>query len=172
MSQKMSAFREACLRGAQNLPPPVDKKPSGISRRLSLFLQMVIGLTFSIPYLFFKDVDDQYKEVIGRGAILLVMFGFCMGVRAMAMLNTHPSDWGPSGTDNIARLRQYRESKMMGLSGNDRADLMRDTQLLDAPATDEFGPDSATARTRQYLNGKLAGMTPEAGLKYLRGDRK
>jgi len=169
----MSSFREACLRGAQNLPPLVEKQPRVMSRKLNLFLQMVVGLTFSIPYLFIKDMDDQYKEVMGRSAILFVMFGFCMGVRALAVLTSPASAWGPNGgTDNIARLRQYRESKMMGLSGNDRADLMRSTQLLDAPATDEFGPNSATARTRQYLNGKLAGMTPEAGLKYLRGDRK
>jgi len=168
----MSSFREACLRGAQNLPPLMVEQPRVMSRKLSLFLQMVVGLTFSIPYLFMKDMDDQYKEVMGRGVILLVMFGFCMGVRAMAILTSPASAWGPSGEDNIARARQYRESKMMGMSANDRADLMRDTQLLDAPATNEFGPDSATARTRQYLNSKLAGMTPAKGLDYLRGNRK
>lgn len=142
-----------------------------MSRDLKLFIHMVVGLSIAVPYIFVSGVKDSMVFFGSVGFTeIVVLVALFMGVRGLALLTSHPDDWRGEGTDHIARVRQFRESRLKGLSPEDGSKLLRSTQLLDM-AGDEFGPDSATARTRRYINSRLAGMTPAQGLEYMQGKR-
>lgn len=139
---------------------------------ISRIIQFIIGFLVSVPFLWdIKGTNGWAEEMMGKGfANTVAILFFIMGIRALALMMDSPNTWGERGFVHSARVREFRENALKGMSINDGARLLRDTAALDIP--NEFGPESATGRTRRFMDAKFAGMTPAQGIEWLRGKEK
>lgn len=139
---------------------------------LSRIIQCIIGLPVAV--LFIWDVNgfkEWFGGLIGEDLAFWSAFvGLIVGVRALALMTTSPNAWGDRGFTHMDRVKEFRENALKGMSISDGARLLRDTAALDMP--NEFGPESATGRTRRFMDAKFAGMTPARAIEWLRGNEK
>ncbi len=141
-------------------------------------LTMLVCLPISLLYIYNRHAADSWIVSAGGDAdyaVHLTLIGMLVmlffGVRATALLATKPGTWRSTGRlDNMESLYMFRDSRMKGMTNEAGSVLMRETQLLDGMMTQPEG--SETHRVAEYINSRLAGMTYEQGLEFMKGKRK
>lgn len=138
---------------------------------------LLIGLAVGIPWIwdshFWKPWAEENLAFMGgyQFVNVIVMTLFMGGVGACIIMMTSADGWDSKSFGAIERVKQFREAKLNGMSANDGANLMAQTQLLDMGGEQET--DDATGRAKRHLNSRLSGMGQAQGLEWLRrgGDK-
>jgi len=151
-----------------------------------IFLRGVVAaayvLIISFNMIFFCEYVEQFFDWMGypvseffipfavQGAILILEF--CIFIRALwyavqgaAVITalTMPHSASTSGTDNIERMRTYRDSTMQNMNNDEAAAFMRDTAWIDGLQ----GGGSRTNEVRGYINSKLTNMSNDVAMDWI-----
>ena len=145
-----------------------------MSERTKLFLGAIFYLGTSCWFIFVFDWEPWVEEHDFWGFIAMItsivflwkgincwgFFGRTYGVQPQYV---YPED---HQLENIARAREYRESKLNAMNQKKGAKLIMDTRALDTP----YDPNSATGDAMRYMNSRLGSLNNEDGIKYLKGE--
>lgn len=156
----------------------MERSPSQILKHL---LICIVGFAITLPYFYnrqeFTDwmIYDIYggnheaaKDPVGFTNLMLCIL-FLISLRSLAVATSKPSDWVERGDGRLRHIEdmlQYRDSRLKGMTNEQGAALMRETQILDGLSG--YAQGSETRRVAEYMNSRLAGMPYEKGLEYLK----
>lgn len=142
-------------------------------KRMALFL---IGMAFGIPWIwdshYWKPWSEENLDFIGGHPVMnfIIIVLFIAACASFVIMTTSAEGWGDKSFRSIENVKEYRNAKLAGMSPNDGAELMTQTQLLDMAGSEEA--DNATGRAMRHVNSRLAGMSPAQGLEWLRNGGK
>lgn len=136
-----------------------------------------ISIFFIIYYLCFKDLKHElgsYDGVKIASMFLFIPVFYCLwGGVLWAIEGIIPlgrSNSGSGERDNIQNLKDFRDSKMGGMTYEKGSELYYETTLLDSVDNDSSVGNN-TKNTRDYINSKLGGMTYKDGLNWIKGKK-
>jgi hypothetical protein len=133
---------------------------------------LLIGLAFGVPWIwnkaYWKPWSEENLGFMGGYQVtnLIIMLLVVAACVSFILMKTDPSAWSDTSFKSIENVKEYRNARLAGMSPEEGAKLLAQTQLLDMAGSNET--DSATGRAMRHMNSRLAGMSPAQGLEWLR----
>jgi len=128
---------------------------------------------------FVSTIADLLYFILILGALIYLVKGvfFLMSLNveevpavevSLKELFRKPCTSSGDDTENIDRIKRYRDSKLAAMTNSDAAKEYKKTAWVDG-LTSDSGPH--TQATRRYINAQLAAKTNEQGYQWLKDHR-